>query len=382
MTKYTKLGVEADFFEKLRAGSLVKQKIVVDYFIAYNRVLAPKREKVGYADLFAGPGAYTSRSGKKDDSIPVLICQQVVRDDLFRRKVHLWFNEGDAANYLELNAAVNSVSGIETLRYKPKVGNKIVTPDWAAKLQRISVPTLVFLDPCGYKGLSLNLVASALQGYGNDCIFFFNYSRVNMKLDLEIMNASIDQFFEPHRAKTLREQIQNRTPDEREEIILETVKSAIKKAAAFSQTFRFRGDNGRISHHLVYASKDRSAANMMKNILSSASSEITGGVGSGEHNPRVGNRPASLFDGIYAVEDRLLTLFAGMEIDFGVLLEKEVGTRYTEKNYRDAILKLEAEGRVRLDPPAESRRYQAGGEKRTLPKNVRLIFGDEGTHGK
>jgi three-Cys-motif partner protein len=61
----------------------------------------------------------------------------------------------------------------------------------------LRVPTLVFLDPCGYKGLSLKLISSVLAGFGNDCIFFFNYSRINMKLDLEVMNSSIDEFFEP-----------------------------------------------------------------------------------------------------------------------------------------------------------------------------------------
>ena len=41
MTRHTKLGVEAEFFKQLRGGSRVKQKIVTEYFVAYNRVMAP-----------------------------------------------------------------------------------------------------------------------------------------------------------------------------------------------------------------------------------------------------------------------------------------------------------------------------------------------------
>ena len=56
MTKHTALGTEAEFFRKLREGSRTKQKIVADYFGYYNRVMARRNDKVGYADLFAGPG--------------------------------------------------------------------------------------------------------------------------------------------------------------------------------------------------------------------------------------------------------------------------------------------------------------------------------------
>ena len=105
------------------------------------------------------------------------------------------------------------------------------------------------------------------------------------------------------------------------------------------------------------------------------------GVGSGEHDPRARNVPVSLFGGLYEVEDRLLSTYGGREIRFDALLREEANIRYTETNYRDALLKLEREGRVTVDPPAESRRFQAGG-KRTLPKDVWIRFGGGGKDGK
>ena len=375
VTKHTKLGVESDFFQKPREGSLVKQKIVTDYFIAYNRKLTPgPREKVGYADLFAGPGYYMGDDGIKQRSIPILICEAVIATELFRKKVHLWFNEGDQNYYEQLNTAIDSIPGIETLRYKPKVTNKIIDAAWALKLTKLRVPTLVFLDPCGYKGLSLKLITSVLGGFGNDCIFFFNYSRVNMKLDLEIMNRSLDDFFEPERAETIRANIQHRTPGEREKIIMDVVESAMKEATAIPVSFGFKHENGRRSHYLIFASKNRQAAGMMKRILNSVSSDIIDGVGSGEHDPRAGENSPGFFDGLYEVEQRILTTFAGQEISFGDLLEKEAHTRHTDTNYRDAVLRLEQDKTVIVDPPAEKRSFQKGGEKRTLPKNVLIRF--------
>jgi three-Cys-motif partner protein len=382
MTRHTKLGVEAEFFKKLREGSRIKQKIVTEYFVSYNRVMARgQREKVGYADLFAGPGLYTNSAGHTEKSIPILVCETAVGDELFRQKVHLWFNDGDRKNYEKLRVAIDGVQGVETLRYRPTIDNKIIDSRWVSVLEKMRVPSLVFLDPCGYKGLSLRLIASILGGFGNDCIFFFNYSRINMKLDLEIMNRSVDEFFEPARAKALRAEIQNRSASEREKIILAAVTASITDAGAIPLLFRFKSDQGRTSHHLVYASKNRRAAGMMKSILRSASPEIREGVGSGEHNPRARELSGSLFAGLYEVEERLLSMYLGREIRFAALLEEEAHTQYPENNYRDAILKLEDDGRVVVDPPAENRRFQARGKKRTLPKSVLIRFVGRGEHG-
>ena len=380
MTAHNKFGVREDFFRQLREGSRTKQRIVSDYFVAYNRKLARSREKVGYADLFAGPGSYETVGGSVHKSIPLTLCETVVANELFRNRVHLWFNDADPRSFERLKAGIQSVPGIESLRYEPRVDNRIVTAEWSARLHRLSVPTLVFLDPCGHKGLSLGLVTSALQGFGNDCIFFFNYSRINMKLDLEIMNESIDQFFEPTRARSVRDEIKDRSPRQRETIILNAVTAAIEQAGAISLTFRFKTRNGRTSHHLIYASKNSAAAGMMKRILQSASSEIDQGVGSHEHDPRT--KTGSLFAGLYEVEERLLAAFSGRDLTFRELLEEESQTRFTDTNYRDALLRLEAEGAVTANPPAHMRPFQPGRKKRSLSKNVRLQFRSGLLHGK
>jgi hypothetical protein len=180
------------------------------------------------------------------------------------------------------------------------------------------------------------------------------------------MNTSIDEFFEPDRGRALRIEIQNRSAAEREEIIVRTVTTALEGAGAVALPFRFKSDNGRTSHHLVFASKNVAAAGIMKRILRSASSSIRDGVGSSEHDPRERHRTASLFSGLYEVEDRLLSAFAGRRLQFGTLLELEAHTSFTDSNYRDAILKLEQESRIAVDPHAERRPYQAGRTKRGL----------------
>jgi hypothetical protein len=121
---------------------------------------------------------------------------------------------------------------------------------------------------------------------------------------------------------------------------------------------------------------------MMKRVLRSASSTVREGVGSSEHDPRARETTPSLFSGLYEVEERLLRIYAGREIRFGALLQEEAYTQFTESNYRDALLKLEDEGRVIVDPPPEKRRLQAGGKKRALPKDASIRVISKGKYGE
>jgi hypothetical protein len=83
------------------------------------------------------------------------------------------------------------------------------------------------------------------------------------------------------------------------------------------------------------------------------------------------------FQAVRALAGRLLEVFAGQNLTFYDLVQKEAAeTQSTDTNYRDAVLQLEAEFRVLVDPPAEARRMQRGGVKRTLPGESTLRFPD------
>jgi three-Cys-motif partner protein len=370
MRKHTDLGVEERFFDYPRESSRIKQKFVVDYFLSWTNVLARNRT-VGYADLFAGPGRY--KNGEK--SIPILIAERVIQDERLRSWVKLWFNEGDQAYASQLEADILELPGIDNLSHKPAFTRKIV--DKSLAKHRFSIPTFVFADPCGYKGLSLRLIAGALQGFGNDCLFFFNYRRVNMKLSYPVMDESIDEFFEPDRARGLRREIENLRPRAREEAVLSAIRAAIREAGGIPVVFAFRSrEGGGTSHHLVFASKDNKGASIMKRLMNACSSEVIEGVGSWDFDPKDAEaRTLPLFSPVDEVCDRLLEVFAGRTLSFKELLGEEgPETQYTDTTYRDAVLRLEAEFRIEVDPPAQQRRVQAGSEKRTLPEGTRLTF--------
>lgn len=369
MTRHTDFGVEQGFFDEPTDASRLKHVVVTDYFTSYTNVLARNRD-VGYADLFAGPGIY--KNGEK--SIPVLITERVIADDRLRRHVRLWFNEADPSFFRDLKTNIAAVAGIDTLAHKPVVTNKVVGKHLSN--HQYTIPTLVFADPCGYKGLSLSMIAAALKGFGNDCLFFFNYRRVNMKLSFPLMDESINGFFSAEIAAELRRRIAGMKPRAREAAVLDAIKDSIRGAGGIPLVFRFKSsEDGGTSHHLVFASKDSKGVNIMKRIMNKCSSQVFDGVGSFEFDPKEGDSEnLLLFSPITDLADRLLEVFAGRTLTFDELVEKEAETQYTDTNYRDAVLQLESEFRIEVDPPAKQRRMQSGGIKRSLPGVTLLKF--------
>ena len=54
---------------------------------------------------------------------------------------------------------------------------------------------LYFFDPWGYKGLTLNLIREAITPFGCDCVFFFNFKRINAAIANEQFRKHIDALF-------------------------------------------------------------------------------------------------------------------------------------------------------------------------------------------
>ena len=77
------------------------------------------------------------------------------------------------------------------------------------------------------------------------------------------------------------------------------------------------------------------------------------------------------------VRQRLLQTFAGRTLTFDELtLAEGPHTTFTDTAYRNALLELEEERGVAMEPSAEHRRFQPGGERRTLPGSTRITFPD------
>ncbi len=353
---------DEEFFEEQAEQSLIKSTIVAKYFDAWARVMigAQKKnpqypQKIAYIDLFAGPGRY--RDGTK--STPLEILQKAIEQPELRERLVAVFNDKKEEYTADLRQAVTDIPGIDTLRFPPKVHTYEVGDEIAVMLERIElIPSLFFIDPWGYKGLSLQLISSALRGWGCEAIIFFNYNRINMGINNPAVQKHIEALFGPERVSSLRERIDQVSTREREALIIEELCQALKGyGAEFVLPFRFKHSGGkRISHHLIFTSKDFRGYEIMKDIMARESSTVDQGVPSFEYFPAAFlPRQALLFQLDRPLDDLrevLLQKFSGITLSMREIYRgHSVDTPYIAKNYKDVLRSLFDDGIIEARSP-------------------------------
>ncbi|MEG5033027.1 three-Cys-motif partner protein TcmP [Microcoleus sp. AT3-A2] len=365
---------DSSFFDESRDNSLVKSEIVAKYFWAWAKVIIPRAKKwnsnIAYIDLFSGPGRY--QDGSK--STPLLILERAIADPDMSEMLVTLFNDKDSNNTHSLQQAIAAIPNIGRLQHEPKVLNKEVGEEIVQEVRQINnVPTLFFIDPWGYKGLSLRLIGSLIISWGCDCIFFFNYNRINMGLNNAAVESHMNALFGKERADHLREHLESKQPDERELIIVEAICQALKEiGGSYVLPFGFKNESGnRTSHHLIFVSKNVLGYSIMKGVMAGESSSFKQGVPSLEYNPAPPKYPLlyELYRPLDELENMLMDEFAAQTLTrVDIYNRHHVGKRYIEKNYREVLLKLEAEGKIITDPPVNKRR------KNTLAETVKITF--------
>ncbi len=289
-----------------------------------------------------------------------------------------FFNDIDENNTRSLQTAIDSIPEILTLAHRPIVMNQEVGQTIVKQFEKKQlVPTLFFVDPWGYKGLSLQLINSVVRNWGCDCIFFFNYNRINMGLNNSAVREHMEALFGAERAETLREQLKVMQPHQRELTIVEAICEALKKMGGkYVLPFCFKNDIGnRTSHHLIFVSKHVRGYEIMKDIMAKESSTTEQGVPSFEYNPATQAQPLlfELSRPLDELADMLLDEFAGQTMPMKEVYNKHhVGKRYIEKNYKTALNQLEARGKITAEPSARARRKYKG--EITFADDVMVTF--------
>lgn len=321
-------------------------------------------------DLFAGPGVYKDGT----PSTPIVVLQKAVDDPDLRKMLVTFFNDKDKESAQQLQKAINAIPRIETLKFEPRVENEDVGDNLVNVLENTKlIPTLLFVDPWGYKGLSLALINSVLQNWGSDCIFFFNYNRINAGLNNPVVQERMSDVFGDSRAAVIREKLMGLQPHERELLIVEEMSQALKDlGATYVLPFTFRNErNTRTQQYLIFASKHPTGYKIMKEIMANESSEQNQGVPSFAYS-EASRRWRLLFE-LYRplddLEELLLQEFAGQRLTMSQVYERHnLGRPYIKKNYKQILLQMEANHKIRAVPEAKDRR------KGTFGDDVVVIF--------
>lgn len=360
-----------DFFEEPFEHSKVKSQIVAKYFDVWANIIADHAEQIAYVDLFAGQGYYKDGT----ESTPLLILKKAIEKTKIGQKLIAEFNDQNADYVNSLRKATEQLEGIENLHNPPKLSNIRISKEIVERYDgKNLLPTLFFLDPWGYKGLSLDLIRVAIKEWASECVLFFNYKRINMDLQKDSVDKNINDLFGKNRADKLRVRTSGMEPYRREESIIQEFCEALKDMGGkYTLPFCFRDRRrNRTSHYLIHVSKDALGYGLMKEIMASYSMSDSDSVPTFTFDPKKQltlnfNRP------LRELAEQLKCAFKTQTLKVKDVYKKhQEKTRFTKKNYKDALIMLEKKGEIKVDKPLKERPIR--NDKVTLGDNRIVMF--------
>jgi three-Cys-motif partner protein len=355
--------MKLEFFDDQKAQSRVKSDIVVKYFKAWAAIMArqvkdEKNPRLVYIDLFCGPGKYEDGTV----STPLLILEHVIATPDLRDKVIAVFNDADTDRTSELDKNIRALPGIETLKHEIQIRTGDVDEELTALFAGINmVPAFSFIDPFGYKGVTLELLEALMKGWGSDMVLFFPFDRINAALTNPKVMKHVDALFGKERADRVRELTSGMHPENREALIIEEFTEALRERGytyIIPYVFEYE-QRDRTSHYLIFMTKHPRGYGIMKNIMYKASEDKNQGIArfgyvrseSKRRTPLLSllNRP---LDDLCA---ELLDFFAGKKLTMEAIHrehQKALGINpFVEKNYKDALNLLDGAKRITTSKP-------------------------------
>ncbi len=366
------------FFSDQTEQSAIKAHIVSSYFTAWARVIKKWNCKMAYIDLFCGPGRYDDNK----PSAPLQIIQSTLSDPTLIRKMIFLFNDYDPANIKSLR---QEIAALDTRRQLSRVQYYTETIDIDTHSRLVipkNVPVLSFVDPFGYKGLTRDLINKLISNSGSDCIFFFNYNRINMALS---SNTKFDEhligIFGEERTKQLKAQLATLSPVQREPVVMNAlIEALIEEKGNYVLPFKFySAEMLRTSHFIVFVTKNPVACKIMKQIMHSNSAKDSDGVATfsfeDSRNFGDGNLQLSLFDGpIKALESAMISKYSGQTVTVQQLcddVDYDFKNHFVGKNVTDILKRMEVEGKISV---VAGRKIKVRGGVPTMPMNAIIQF--------
>ena len=388
-------GGNPQFFTAATTPSKVKAAIVADYFSIWANIIVPTTlkwggDRVGYIDLYAGKGRYDDRT----KSTPLLILERAIADPRLREMLVVHLNDGAPEHASSLKANIEALEDYETLRYKPKVYNTQVDRTIERMFAEADlIPSLIFVDPWGYKGVTRPLLKALIKDWGSDVVFFFNFRRINMAISNRSVSTHMEAFFGSERLATLRKRLRRLKREElpkaireqkrerrrravrRRRMVMRAAVEALRELGCkFVLRFFFRNKHGLLTHYLIFMCKHFRGYERMRATMANYSTSVIEGVPSLGYSVKEAQNPS--FDlgdrhPIDALKERLLRDLEGRTMRVIQIFEAHsIGKRYLLENYKEALRRLESEERISADPPAATRPTRKGivtmGDKTTI----------------
>ena len=367
------------FFADQSEQSAVKAHIVSSYFSAWSRVIQKWNTPMAYIDLFCGPGKYENDK----PSAPLLIIQNTLDNPALLQKMSFVFNDKDSNNTAMLQQSISQLDKNAKLKGRVQFYNETVEQDFYSRLNiPANMPVLSFVDPFGYKGLTMNLINRLINNSGSDCIFFFNYNRINMALSSNTkFDEHLKSLFGDNRTAELKKQLAHQPPERREPIVLNALIDALRENKSnYVLPFKFYSTEMlRTSHFIIFVTKHPLACKIMKQIMYSNSEKDSDGVATfsfeDSRNFGAGFEQLTIFDRpIQSLRDDILRKYTGRTVSVGSIcndVDCDFSSHFVSKNVKDVLKELELEGKISVTT-GRKQKYRNG--KLNMPDGAVIQF--------
>jgi hypothetical protein len=344
------------FFEHQTPESKAKVEIVTNFFASWLNIIGSSSTgPLAYLELFAGQGVYND--GTK--STPILVLEHIL-STAHASRFHVILNEYDGAKADKLEAAVNALP-IDRLGKKPKILRQEVDAQNVTSFLRYlpDSPAVLFADPFGYRGITLELFLQYLSvSWGRDAVFFFNYKRVNAAISNPDFAENMRAMFGKARAQALPTELQRLTPSKRKRRVHEAMEEALREAGV---KFVHRFDFVEREDSLFFLCQKEKGLRTMKAVMAGRSTKDAEGVPTYAYERAT---PDDQLQGsLFAPPSRLEELrsdlskkFAGQTLTFDELVRRHhPGTSFVDANYGAVLKQMAASGEIHVISPRPRR---------------------------
>ncbi len=361
---------ENNFFETQTVSSRIKASIISEYFPSYFKIIRKKYipKAVRYIDLFAGPGFYNDNN----PSTPILIAKHCEKDNELRQNVKMIFNDNCYSKELQEN--FNKEFKENTFVQKPHFGKSTVgESEEITKFLKKSThnskgkndyPSLLFIDPFGYKGIETKILAEFLKNWGNEIFLFVNTKRIHPALENEKFESLMNDLF-PTTLETIKKDRRFKsTVAQRLSLIIDCLGNEYKSILGgelYYTAFKFQEeDSDATSHYILHLTKGSRGYDLIKTIYNDFANvgTVFDGVNTYTFDAKkYGREIIELFDlnsiNIDKLKDELHLTYKGKTLTAFDLFEKHhvknTSTPYSRRHYTDALRKLELENKLSVE---------------------------------
>lgn len=254
---------------EIEPHTIAKHVILRRYLSAWFPILSKYSGRIIYLDGFAGPGTY---KGGEDGS-PVIALQTASEHLLKSRFNEIMFffieKEKDRATMLE-NVLKNRFPNLPS-NIKYKVFDDEFAPTFEQAINALEkqganlAPTFAFLDPFGFSGLPMNLIAKLLTC--DKCEVFVTFmAGFVRRFNDELREPVLNELFATEEWKKIHDMDD---ADQRERFLVSLYERQLRKlgGAKYVKSFGMMSRNNQIIYYLVFATKHLKGLEIMKEAM-------------------------------------------------------------------------------------------------------------------